>query len=432
MTPRDDLDRLLSAWVDDPFTPPAPRYLAQVLDVTRHTRQRRAWTSLERWLPMAITLRRPMLAPPLRWLAVGVALLLAVLAAMAVGGMLLTPTPGPTLPAVEATSWKNGLVAFGKDGDIWVAEPTIDGEARVLIAGPETDDSPGWSPDGTRIAFIRMGGKLMVANADGTDVREVTSGMIDPTVYTWSPDGTHLLVSSSIQGMPTTWVVPAAGGELRTVDAGFPTDWSYWKPDGTGFIMRGAKDGLSGLYPVSWPDLVVGDPIIQSDRNDPFYAIDRGRSDFQGAVYSSDGSQLALTSGMDNGDGKAGVFGGVDSRNYVLDADGSNLRMVEFDPASDYEDGVWFSPDGKRLSMVIRKGGDHRIAIMTLDGSKPPVASPAQADGNAMPAIWSPDGTRILAIRVGDGVSYLIDPDTGEQTQLPWLGSWADWQRIPG
>ena len=40
MTHRDDLDRLLMAWVDDPYSPPAPHYLSQVLERTRRTRQR--------------------------------------------------------------------------------------------------------------------------------------------------------------------------------------------------------------------------------------------------------------------------------------------------------------------------------------------------------------------------------------------------------
>ena len=66
MTHRDDLDRLLSAWLDDPYTPPAPHYLGRVLERTRQTRQRPAWASLERWLPMADKVLQPTTAPPLR------------------------------------------------------------------------------------------------------------------------------------------------------------------------------------------------------------------------------------------------------------------------------------------------------------------------------------------------------------------------------
>ena len=35
MTQRDDLDRLLPTWLDDPYTPPAPQYLGRVLERTR-------------------------------------------------------------------------------------------------------------------------------------------------------------------------------------------------------------------------------------------------------------------------------------------------------------------------------------------------------------------------------------------------------------
>ena len=52
MTQRRDVDRLLSTWSEDAYSPPAPAYLTKVLERTRRTRQRRAWASLERWLPM--------------------------------------------------------------------------------------------------------------------------------------------------------------------------------------------------------------------------------------------------------------------------------------------------------------------------------------------------------------------------------------------
>jgi len=63
MNQRDDLDRMLSVWLDDPFTPPAPHYLGRVLERTRNTRQRPAWASLERWLPMADKVLQPTTAP---------------------------------------------------------------------------------------------------------------------------------------------------------------------------------------------------------------------------------------------------------------------------------------------------------------------------------------------------------------------------------
>ena len=96
MTQRDDLDQMLSGWLDDPYTPPAPEYLGQVLERTRRTRQRPAWASLERWLPMADKVLQPTTSPPLRaaWLLIIALLLVALVAGVAiVGSRLLTPSP---------------------------------------------------------------------------------------------------------------------------------------------------------------------------------------------------------------------------------------------------------------------------------------------------------------------------------------------------
>ena len=100
MTQRDDLDRLLSAWLDDPFTPPAPRYLGRVLERTRNTRQRPAWASLERWIPMADKVLQPTTAPPLRlaWLLI-LALLLVVLRRRHRRRRFATPRADPGHPS---------------------------------------------------------------------------------------------------------------------------------------------------------------------------------------------------------------------------------------------------------------------------------------------------------------------------------------------
>ena len=49
----------------------------------------------------------------------------------------------------------NGIIAFEKDGDI-LAVDRPDGDPRPLVAGPELDSGPMFSPDGTRLAFRRV------------------------------------------------------------------------------------------------------------------------------------------------------------------------------------------------------------------------------------------------------------------------------------
>ena len=157
MNQSNDLDRMLSAWLDDPYSPPAPHYLGQVLERTRHTRQRPAWTSLERWLPMAEKISGSTTAPPLRtaWLLLVALLVVALVAAGAiVGSRLLTSTPA--IPQGGAA-----VIAFASDngaatrGDIYTvrADGTDLRQLTRSSSAAGADQAPAWSPDGTRIAY---------------------------------------------------------------------------------------------------------------------------------------------------------------------------------------------------------------------------------------------------------------------------------------
>src|SRR4051794_41820348 len=75
----DPMERSLTAWLDAHAS--TPTYLAETMARTRVTRQRPAWTFAERWLPMQLTLRRPMAMP--RSFAYLTALVLLVLAVVA-------------------------------------------------------------------------------------------------------------------------------------------------------------------------------------------------------------------------------------------------------------------------------------------------------------------------------------------------------------
>ena len=119
----------------------------------------------------------------------GGARLIACLAAM-----LLVPPAA----AQAAYPGANGKLAFVRDGHVWTMNPDGTGAAQLTTGAADASD-PEWSPDGTRIAFVRgLPGqrRLATMNADGTG--EAPFPVFIPgengDVYapTWSPDGRRL------------------------------------------------------------------------------------------------------------------------------------------------------------------------------------------------------------------------------------------------
>src|SRR5258708_12475050 len=76
MTARNDVNGIVSEWLDEQAGRGAPDYLDEILVRTTRTRQRPAWSSLERWLPVQMTFSgRLAPIPRLAWFAALLAIL---------------------------------------------------------------------------------------------------------------------------------------------------------------------------------------------------------------------------------------------------------------------------------------------------------------------------------------------------------------------
>ena len=197
MTTNDEFARQLAGWLDEDSARRVPEHLDEVLLRTMATRQRPWWSSLRRWLPMDIPAPRALPVRPgsLRALAVLaiVALAIAALLLVVVGSQRHLPPPFGVA--------RNGALLSSADGDVFTVDPKT-GDATPLITGPTFDFGPGFSRDGTRFAFLRgaptpcgkpdCGLILVVANADGSGLRELTPGEPGLDWADWSPDGTQI------------------------------------------------------------------------------------------------------------------------------------------------------------------------------------------------------------------------------------------------
>ncbi len=148
-----------------------PDYLPDIVAQAGRTRQRPAWTFLERWLPMDIAVRRQGVPR-----AVLVFAVLALLMTLLVATVAFIGTRPSQPPLAAAT---NGLLAFASGGDIVVVEPDGSGR-RTLISGASELGGMAYSPDGRRLAYwsraLSGTWELIVVGADGGQPRDCRFG----------------------------------------------------------------------------------------------------------------------------------------------------------------------------------------------------------------------------------------------------------------
>jgi hypothetical protein len=159
----------------------------------------------------------------------GIAARLSISLLAVVCGLALFP-----VPAWAAFPGENGQIAvsvLGNDGfDIYKMNP--DGTARAdLTNTTETrEHQPIWSPDGTKISYVREfesdGGddfRAYVMDADGSHARLIRRDA--PAAATWTPDGKQLMLALFLYGLDGT----AAGRLFPDIEA----TWSAYSPDGS-------------------------------------------------------------------------------------------------------------------------------------------------------------------------------------------------------
>lgn len=157
-----------------------------------------------------------------------------------------------------AWSPDGGWIAFPLQS--WTANTMVIGELETstgvehtLIAGLSYAQSPAFSPDGRRIAFMSSG-TLFVADADGTNPQPITgSGQQWDDQPAWSPDGSQIAFVRSNQ----VWVMNADGSNARQLTwSNGGSSWPAWQP-------LGPQPSNCTLWGTGANDLLVG-----SDRND--------------------------------------------------------------------------------------------------------------------------------------------------------------------
>ncbi|HKT60457.1 MAG TPA: LpqB family beta-propeller domain-containing protein [Gemmatimonadales bacterium] len=133
----------------------------------------------------------------------------------------------------------------------------VDGSGDLRITTGEEDWMPAWSPDGTRIAFVRLDDpvhQLYTVRPDGSELTPVPIGDVRNAVLgpSWSPDGSRLAFSGYRDGEVGLWVVNDDGTGLTRLT---PLDLEVypevtWSPTGDRLAMVGKRGDDVGLWTV--------------------------------------------------------------------------------------------------------------------------------------------------------------------------------------
>ena len=263
--------------------------------------------------------------------------------------------PAPA-PAAGAPSLLGDVVytsEAGGDADIWTMKPDGSG-ARKLIPLPGADTDADLSPDGTRIVWLHstqglqkhtgdpfMEPDVMVANADGTGIRALTT---TPAPY-----------PGSLSGGPAGYWNPR------------------WSGDGSRVLFLKPVDEDAQRFTVY--DVLT----VRPDGTDLRTLLRFGGLAFSHVDWSPDGEHLMLDNHYYHREG-----GGL----WLVDLNGCSVRrivsaQVTFEPA--------WSPDGSRMAFTDRT----TVFTVGVDGSDQHSVVTGDAGLRSTPR-WSADGRRIL------------------------------------
>jgi hypothetical protein len=391
MTSNDDLDRRLTARLDERAAPRAPQGLSEAAtEGIEHTRQLPAWATTERWISMET--RAQLGAIPR---AIIVLATLALLTALAASAIVVGANNTPKLPTPFGAAG-NGLIAFVSDGDIYVVDPGSS-DLQQITSGPETSHSPSWSRDGTMLAYWSgqedAPGTLYVTDAEGAvPIAVAESAGTEYGSHEWSEDSTEIIYEDHVPGLGTDPCPVTEGGACGSR------------------LFIANVDG-SGSRPVGDPDLDARGPALSPDgstiafgggeaASEALYLMDWDGSEVRRLETGIPGSTWAFAKQAWSADGNEIVTHDGSSRQQVwtvrFDADG------EPEPAQSLGFGLWptYSADGSGIIWATSFG-----ASLWTTGDDPGSVTINGANERA----WSPDGTQFVAIR--DDQLEIIDRD---------------------
>jgi len=299
---------------------------------------------------------------------------------------------------------------------------------------------PMWSPDGTRIAFERLGKDevctmYIAASLGGAESEVGSCGNYIVNYYAWSPDGKSLVTSdqqasASGEGLPLALIDLDTGKKRLLQYQRSDSDQDLeplYSPDGRWIAFRRGLSPHSDLYLMH----AEGGAARQLTHLDSRIVGTTWTRDSAGLILSSDpdGALALFLVAIDDGhmsalnvspaaypdaarSGDTVVYEIPRTKNTLAEVTiGEQLdspKLLAQSTGSD--EGPTFSPDGKQFAFVSNRNGSQQVWLDARDGTEP-LALTDFRNAAIWDTSWNADGKRLLATVRVNGKSSLVQID---------------------
>jgi dipeptidyl aminopeptidase/acylaminoacyl peptidase len=349
-----------------------------------------------------------------------------------IGSISISPTGKQAVYTLTTTEPVDGATfEYEYKTHLYLVELESTSEPRALTYGAESASQPAWSPDGSKLAFVRKAkdnSQVFVLPLSGGEAWQLTSSAYGASSPRWSPDGKKILFSAGLsmsEMLKDSVLNPKKELPVWSLEKPGFADNSFVNtpkntkanPDGSlaeirAFLQKDTEDKKAKVInrlnfqaeSTTQPELSFGH-LFTIDVASKAVAkpLTKGYYSYGQADWTPDGNVLMVT----QGDSLEHPDRSRRSRIVRLNADGSGWMTLLTDTERTFSQPT-ISPDGRYLAFVTSLAPNKpatldqgHVGVLNLTSSAKPLISPFDRSPGSL--TWATDSKGLYFTASSDG-----------------------------